>query len=333
MLTVLNDTHIGAVRSGGTTLNSQWELRQHLLRKFRGLLPVRTDLMILGDLFDTVNVAIRDVLETYLILKDWCYANPENALYLVAGNHDISKTSNVLSSFDFLCKLLESSGVSAVCIKAPAMTPHGYVIPHLPNQVLFDEALLAMPTCEVCYLHCNYDNNFAAQSDQSLNLSREQAEALPAARIVLGHEHKSRRSAKVVIPGNQIASSVSDWIDQPNKMFVQVDAGVVSVLPIVEPVEFIELDWQALEVTDHKFIRVTGTAATEQAAAVVTAISKFRQTSQAYVVTNAVRIASADDDTVFEDALEGVAAFDVMTALREIFTLEEMTLLEGLPNA
>jgi len=338
MLKVLNDIHIGALRSGGTTLTSQWELRQHLLRKFKAMLPApeaASDLMLLGDLFDAVNVPVRDVLDTYLMLTAWCKANPAQTLYVVAGNHDLSKTSNVMSSFDFLCALLSHSGVSAVSIKEPTMTPHGYVIPHLPNQGLFDAAISNTPACSVLYLHCNFDNNFAAQSDQSLNLSKEQVATLPVAGIVIGHEHKSRRVGKVWIPGNQIASSVSDWIGQRVKMYASVQDGVVVLNPITEPTEFIEVDWQAAanEPIEQKFIRITGNADASQATAVVSAISKLRQTSQAFVITNAVSIASEDNANAFESALDGVQSFSVLNALREIFTIEEMTVLEGLINA
>lgn len=333
MLTILNDTHIGAIRSGGTTLASQWELRQNLLHSFYSLLPSDSDLMILGDLFDTVNIPIYDVLRTYKILKGWCIANPDNVLYLVPGNHDLSKSSNVLSSFDFLCYLLCDSNMSIVVVREAKMTPYGYVIPHLPNQELFNEALSLVPTCSVLFLHCNYDNKFAAQSDQSLNLSKEQADALPVTSIVFGHEHKSRRSGKAVIPGNQIASSVSDWLGQRTKMYAKVANGVVTLEQCPDWVTqdaFAELDWRSLTLTPHKFIRVTGTATAEQAAAVVTAISKLRQESPAFVITNGVSIATSDDGDTFEQALDGVQAFSVMAALRELLTAEEMATLESL---
>lgn len=335
MLTVLNDTHIGAIRSGGTTLNTQWELRMHLLHSFQSLLPSESesDLMILGDLFDTVNVPIHDVLKTFRILKGWCRANPAKTLYLVAGNHDLSRTSTVLSSFDFLGELLQDTGLSVEVIKEPVMTPYGYVIPHLPNQDIFNESLSLVPPCPVLFLHCNYDNKFAAQSDSSLNLSKEAAAAVPATVIVLGHEHKSRRTANVFIPGNQIASSVVDWTGQRNKMFATVTDGVITLVPCPAVTEYLEPDWQALTITDHKFIRVVGTATADQASAVVTAISKFRQLSPALVITNAVILESNDDGDTFEQALDGVQAFSVLSALRELLTQEEMLIIEGLPNA
>lgn len=336
MLKVISDLHLGAIRSGGTTLDTQWKLRQHLLHSFYSLLPDATDLMILGDLFDTVNIPIHDVLHTYLILKGWCRLNPNQHLYLVAGNHDLSKTSNVLSSFDMLCSLLVDSGVNVKVIKEPCVTPYGAVIPHLANQELFDAALATVTECEVLFLHCNYDNKFAAQSDQSLNLSKEQAESLPVKHIVFGHEHRSRMTGKAIIPGNQVASSVSDCLGQRAKMYVTVsDEKVISVNQCPEWVSsevFVELDWQNLEVTAHKFVRVVGTAAAEQASAVVTAISKLRQASPALVITNAVVIVGVDDTEVFEQSLDEVQGFSVMRALKELLTEDEYIILEGLEH-
>ena len=54
MLTVLNDLHIGVQRSSGTTPLTQWKLRQSVIAQADELImEVETDLMILGDLFDT----------------------------------------------------------------------------------------------------------------------------------------------------------------------------------------------------------------------------------------------------------------------------------------
>lgn len=331
MLTVLNDVHLGAIRSAGTTLTTQWELRRHLQTRFKALLPTSGDLMILGDLFDAVNIPVIDVLECYFALKAWAAANPVSTCWLVSGNHDLSKSSNVMSSFDFLCALVSDSISTIKPVKSPTMTRYGYVIPHLPSQVLFDEALSAVPACAVLYLHCNYNNNFSAQSDQSLNLSKDQADALPAASIVIAHEHKARRIGKVFIPGNQVSSSCSDWIGQRIKMFATVTDNTVTLNPLPDTQEFLEPDWESLTVTDHKFIRVTGTATALQAAAVVTAISKFRQASPALVITNGVSITQAEGSAeVFGNALHDAQAFSVMAALRELMTPEEMTILEAL---
>jgi DNA repair exonuclease SbcCD nuclease subunit len=331
-LTIISDLHIGAIRSAGTTPTTQYELRKHLLSKFKALLPATGDLLINGDLFDTNNIPISDVLQTYIILNEWLTQHPDSKLYNSTGNHDASKTSTVLSSFQFLGKLLKLANPERyVHVEEPMMTPHGYIIPHLRNQDLFDLALAKVPECNFLFVHANYDNGFAAQSDQSLNISRDQAEASKARIIVFGHEHHKRLAGKVVIPGNQIASSVSDWLSPQNKGYVTlVDGKLQYNISATREQEFAELDWRTLEVTDHKFIRVTGDATAEEASEVVNAINKLRKTSEAFVITNAVQISTGAIKVDFDSTLANVQSFSVMSAIKELLTDEENAVLDAL---
>lgn len=332
MLTVLNDVHIGAIRSAGTTPVSQFELRKHILAEFKRLLPESGDLLLNGDLFDTNNVPISDVLQTYLTLNTWLQEYPTAKLYNAAGNHDMSKTSNVLSSFQFLGKLLKLAYPARyIHVEEPVMTPYGYVIPHLRNQDLFNLALEQVPECDYLFVHANFDNGFAAQADQSLNVSKDQAEACKAKRIIFGHEHHKRMSGKVVIPGNQIASSVADWLSPQDKGYLVLDGSAIrQVASATRDSQFAELDWKQLADCDKKFVRVVGDATAEDASAVVNAINKFRKTSEAFVITNAVNISTGESVVDFDSTLESVQHFSVMSALREFMTAEEMAVLEAL---
>ena len=332
MLTVISDIHIGAIRSGGTTPASQWALRKNILSKFKDLLPPEGDLLINGDLFDSANIPISDVLATYEILSDWLQAHPTSRLYNSAGNHDLPKTSTTLSSFQFLGKLLSRSCPNYRHIEQPTMTPYGYVIPHLVNQEVFNEALENTPPCDFVFLHANYDNFFAQQSDQSLNVSKEQAQALPCKNVIFGHEHHGRRLGKVLIPGNQVASSVADWISEGDKYHIVIRDDLVTFnLTAARNDEYIELDWRNLTDTEHKFIRVAGKASQEEAHEVVNALAAYRRKSEAFVITNAVQIESADGlSTDFEATLEAAKGFDVIKCLLETLDAEERTVVESL---
>ena len=332
MLTIISDLHLGAIRSAGTTPTTQYELRKHLLSKFKALLPETGDLLINGDLLDQSNIPTSDVLQTYIILNDWLTQHTDSKLYNSTGNHDKSRTSNVLSSFQFLGKLLKLAHPDRyVHIEEPTMTPHGYVIPHLHNQDLFDLALSQVPECNFLFVHANFDNGFAAQSDQSLNVSRDQAEASKARIIVFGHEHHKRLAGKVVIPGNQIASSVSDWLSPQDKGYVTIVDGKLHYhASATREQEFAELDWRKLEVTYHKFIRVTGDATAEEASEVVNAINKLRKTSEAFVITNAVQISTGAIKVDFDSTLANVQSFSVMSAIKELLTEEEQAVLDTL---
>lgn len=332
MLTVLNDLHIGAMRSAGTTPASQWALRQHLLSEFQRLLPSSGDLLLLGDTFDTGNVPIYDVLRAFEALADWLSTHPSATLYNVAGNHDLSRTSTTLSSFQFLGKLLSRQFPSRyVHIEQPTLTGYGYIIPHLRNQDVFDAAIAEIPRCQRVFLHANYANGFAAQSDQSLNVSEEQVEAMPCDRVVFAHEHHRRELGKVVITGNQIASSVSDWLSPGDKKYAVIDGDSLTLhTSAVRADEFAEVNWQNLsDAPDKKFIRVVGTASPDEMNSALSVLNKLRSVSQAFVITNAIQ-ATSDESvaSTFSEGLEAVNSFSIVSALRRILTQEEMTIID-----
>lgn len=332
MLTILNDIHIGAARVAGTTPQTQLALRERTRTEFKRLLPDSGDLMLLGDLFDTNLVPLYEVAETFKILSDWCAKHPTSRLYNVRGNHDASKSSNVLSSFDFLGQLMLRHHANYVHVVEPAACPYGYMIPHMPNQDLFEHALKNMPQTSVLFLHCNYDNHFAAQADQSLNLSKEQASWVKCGRIVIAHEHHYRyvSGGKVVIPGNQIATSVSDWLSDHNKFFttIQDDFTVKLVECAVKSQELIELPWDDLQQVTQPFIRVVGSVDAEQASGVLSALVAYRKRSEALVITNGVSVATSEGALQMEQVLENVATFNIMEALKPLFSAEEYAVLE-----
>ena len=329
-LQILNDVHIGAIRSGGTTPYTALILRRKILDDFEKLLPVGKDLMLLGDLFDKANIPLTDVLETYKILSRWLMNNPDNRIFNVAGNHDLSGSSNVLSSFQFLGHLLKHSFPDKYMhIEEPSLTPHGYVIPHLRNQELFNLALKQAPTGKVLFVHANFESPFAQHSDQSLNFTHEQVRK--AELVVCAHEHHPRSVKNVEIPGNQIASSVSDWLGAKAKRFLTLnETGFYYTECARSQDEFIAQDWKSLEDTEHNFVRVEGLASADQASEVVNRINRFRKTSQALVITNAVKVESDGTAVDFESTLEKVQGFNVLEALRSFLTTEEMKTIESL---
>jgi hypothetical protein len=334
VLTVINDTHVGTVRSAGTTPESQLALREHNIQALKALMPESGDMMILGDLFDTYNVPMLDLLNAFKVLNTWLQTG-SGTLYLVAGNHDLSKTTSVLSSFQFLAKLLKGMFSKVVVIEDATMTPYGYVIPHLRNQDLFNHELSKVPEVDNLFLHCNYANNFAVQSDQSLNLSREVAEKLPVKNIILAHEHHQRveLNGKVTVIGNQIAMSVSDWLANGNKHFLQVTGSTLTrQLAASRSVEFAEVQWDVPVESSAKFIRMVGTASAEQASAVLSAINKYRAASKALVITNGVNVTSDDSSEVFANALQNTQnlsqSFSVLNAVKELLTADEYAVVE-----
>ncbi len=330
-LTVLNDLHIGAIRSSGTTPFTAYALRKYLLEKVESLLP-ESDLLLNGDTFDTANVPLVDLQAIYTILAKWLQKGYK--LYNAAGNHDLPKSSDVYSSYDFLSKLLDMQFPGQhITIKESTMTPYGYVIPHIRNQALFDLELAKVPECDFLFLHCNVDNNFAVQSDQSLNITTEQINVSKARQVIVAHEHNYRKYGKVLIPGNQFGSSVADWVNPADKFFAVIEDGVVSTVRCtLRAEEFIDMDWQNVSLTDHKFVRISGTASADEASKAINAVNKLRKEHKAFVVTNAVTVQSEDSTQIFEANLESVQSFSVWDTLKLVFTPEEFKVLESLPK-
>lgn len=94
---------------------------------------------------------------------------------------------------------------------------------------------------------------------------------------------------------------------------------------------FIETDWTDLQDGPEKFIRVIGSASASQAADVISAIAKFRQTSTAFVITNAVKIDGIENaDTIHEMTLERLASVNVLEELLTLLTPEECAAVKAL---
>lgn len=328
-LFVINDVHIGAIRSAGTTPATAYQLRLDLIEGFGSLLTMATgcDLLINGDLFDKENVPMSDLYAAWMLLREWLLANPPCRLILPPGNHDLSKTSTTFTSFDMLVKLLQSEFDRVVSMREGFLTKHGSIIPHMPNQDLFNLELAKVPAdTKYLFLHCNVNNGFAAEADHSLNLSYEQAEALPVERIIVAHEHQRSRhlNDKILVVGNQIPSSVGDCLGNDKKYALKITDKIEWIETCDMADIFQRLDWQEPGAAQEvPFIRIEGEAEAHQAADVVSMISTLRKTSKALVITNAVKIAGTKDQAELQVSLEQIKSFDVMTALMEILTEDE----------
>lgn len=315
-LMIINDLHLLAKRSGGTTPQSSKALTDWVLQQFQQLLNCaqQQDLLINGDLFDSAQPAPTTFRqpETYLAINaqtfvfqqllNWCQTNPYNTLYLAAGNHDLPRNDGLPSAFGTLCDTLQMCVDNVVRIDGEVFRQpeKGFcVVPHFANQTLFDEALeqALQSGCPYVFVHANYDNHFAAQSDHSLNICAQTAQRFKEAgqTLVFAHEHHGRELDNVKVIGNQIPTSIADCLDHnPSKKFARLcyenkQLKYKDFLDIYSV--FAEVDWTCDSLpADVKFIRVSGNASYEQAAEVVRKIAQWRNQSDAFVISNAVQI-------------------------------------------
>lgn len=335
---VISDQHIGVNRTGGTTPSSAKAIREMAIKRFRSLLTMSSRVVINGDLFDTYQVPLSDLFDTYTAVMEWLESEGQE-LWLIPGNHDLAKNSTNMSSFQLLAHLLMARSPDKVRYLAGGgwIDEEGglYAISHVLNQELFDLALSNIPdNAKTCLLHCNFDNSFAGQSDHSLNLDRSQAKELVkrGVTLVLGHEHQGRAlmGDKLVIVGNQFPTSVSDCLGHSGaqedgvKYALLIDGSDMELIPTwsttSSPGGFVETDWQELGglEADGNFVRVTGSATAAQSADVVKAISRFRQASSAFVVSNAVKVEGSAGTDEAARSVEDIRNVDVMGLLLEM---------------
>lgn len=348
--TVLNDLHLGVIRSGGTTQESAAALRAWTMQRYKSLLGVGDNVIINGDMFDTYMVPLSDLLDAYQITAEWL-DDIKCTLVLIPGNHDLSKNSANIGSFQLLAHLLIARFPAQVRYLVGGNWVDRqagiYAISHVPNQDLFELALSVVPEgVNTLLLHCNYDNTFACAADHSLNLMRDQAKVLVkrGITVVLGHEHQGRTmmNDKVIIVGNQFPTSIADCLAHGDgqkdgtKYLLQIDGEDMELIPTWSRGDadggYQEVDWQTISsgMEHESFIRVTGHATASQAADVIKTVSKLRQNSDAFVITNSVKIEGAGDDVEIAESVEDIRAVNVIEMLIESLDADQQVVVRKL---
>ena len=350
---VCNDLHLGVSRIAGTTPASAEALKAYLLNSFSTLLSQHqdNDLLIAGDLFDNFEVDSKTLLDTYYILADWLN-DTGNALHLMGGNHDFSPRGDKVSSFHLLANFLQSrfgDKVQVIDQGLQQVREGIWAISHVANQDVFELELAKALELDggTLILHCNVMPPAChGQRDHSLALNEAQCRSLTEKFTILGaHEHQHlihTFDRPIIMMGNQWPSSVSDCMvkgvaQKDGKKYAHVisEAGIDRVETWGMLGEFGVTDWRDLDaVCGYSFIRVGGTAKAEEAALVMSAIAKFRASSSAFVVSNAVVIEGVvGAEEAAEAIYSNVKAFNVMEALLEHLTDEQQIVVREVLSA
>ncbi len=354
---VLNDLHLGVQRTGGTTQSSAAALREYAHLKHAELLLLSVEhgcnrIVVNGDLTDVYDIPLLQALLVYEAVDNFMSAHPYIEVIWGLGNHDLSKNSANLGSVAFIGALLEMKypRFKVLGKSAEIAGTDAYLIPHVPNQDLFQLELDKIPdNVKWLFLHCNFDNKFACQSDHSLDLSRDQAKTLKkkGMHVVLGHEHQGREllGGHVIIVGNQFPTSISDCLSHGDAqkggtkraLVIDHDAGTSEFISTWTPEDadgwYAEVDWRELTAVSEEgrgFIRVEGSALASEAADVIKAISAFRQKSQAFVVTNAVKVETLEGLEDAAASIEDVRSVNVLEMLKEMLDPAQRAAIEKL---
>lgn len=324
---ILNDLHHGKVRKTGVTTAANEAFRKAQEDVFVSLLDAHRDkdLIILGDLFDGYLVDYVSVSRVLHKLLD-----TSGRIILVAGNHDLSKNTATMSSFDFVCVFMENLRPdSVIIVKEPTIIDdHLAIIPHLINQEIFDQAVAKYAGRDLTLLaHCNYENPFAAEKDHSLNLTKKQAQGFR--KVILGHEHVKRWVGNVRILGSQLPMTIQE-AESDKYYHILCDDGALTEHLIWSTEDgYAEQDWVAMQDCRAKFIRIVGEASAEQAAKVLQEVNKFRNQSDAYLVANSVKVGDLVLEEL-EEAAADVETFDALAVFKQLLPEKVQERLNGL---
>lgn len=314
---IIADPHGGLKRQAGTTPRSmnEYSLQQESLLKGVMASCEAREIILLGDIFDRDIVDYGTLFSTAEALC--CFPGKK---YLVKGNHDQGGNQEKLTAFDLLGYML--TGDNTIMVKEPTeIEPGCWVVPHLHNQGAFDEAISSLPDGCTLLTHCNYDNGFALEKDHSLNLAREQAERF--GHVILGHEHAKRDLPGVDILGALFPCNIGECGVAKGFHYWDGPGHDVEFRPVWWPhvqEGYLEIDWRELLKSPNcaKFVRVIGNASAEEAAQVVEEVSKYRALSDAYFVSNSVKVGTIELGEL-EDFEDGkLAGFDALGALKEM---------------
>ena len=117
MLKLIGDPHLGKEFVTGVPLHRKGERERSQFAHFRNeLLDLTFDgrkaatCIIMGDIFDKFIVNHNVLMETFLILADAAYLNPDVTYIILQGNHDVSRDMEKISSFQVLMSMLSHLG-------------------------------------------------------------------------------------------------------------------------------------------------------------------------------------------------------------------------------
>jgi len=336
---LISDLHMGLSRTAGVTDSSLRQYEEDKLTFLSQFLSENEDkeIIIAGDLFDKNLVSLSTLLSVLRVISN----HPEH-IWILAGNHDLSKNTMTMSSFDFLGQVVNllpvSTGISLVT-KPVLIKRHSLVmIPHLSNQEIFDKALSDYSNEDYTLItHCNYDNFFSLDKDHSLNLTLEQAQGFK--QVISGHEHSIRDVGYVHMIGSFVPCKVKEAASPKRTHLFNTVTGKLEVMQSLNQDKigaYSEIHYDDLQnpaaaiATAARFIRITGSVTAAEAPLVLAQIADFRKKSSAYMIQNATVVEAIGLESFEETSFESV---DTWAALGSILNEEHKIQLRELGYA
>lgn len=309
---IFSDPHLGLNRKSHTIKGSSEALKNSIALQFSSFMQNYFDESIVcaGDLFDTFSNTEQTILKAYPI-ADKCDV-------ILAGNHDLKNTTDSVSSLDLLQELCPGTTIvkpekfEEPFILSGRLDRMDFLfIPHQGSQAIFDDAV-AMACDEggmysesgkfrAVFLHCNYDNDLANNSDASLNITSEQVDKLLefCDYVFIGHEHHPAKlkGGRLIIIGNPHPTSFSDISNKYVYLLTEDDLEVIEVWS--EDTGYLKVNYDPAEeipvISDGVgFIDIEGEIESKDAANLSRYIAQIWKESEAFMVRNKVSIKLSD---------------------------------------
>jgi len=307
---LLSDLHFHPDRRAGCTPASRVTLEDYLFDRLNHILKTveHDKVIIAGDIFDKYSVSSKTLLNAYQALKN------EKAI-IMRGNHDSnsSKFGGEISSLELLGALLPDAHL---VFHEPELVDDIYLIPHCFSQQVFEQYVNDAPEEKLVFIHCNFSNSFTEHADHSLNLSQEMYRSLKDknCQILLGHEHQPRDLENLYILGCTYPTSISDCLGG-NKRCLVYDSETKTFESIETwncEEEYIEVPWQDIELTDHKFVRIVGDCEVVEYPSVARSIARLRKTSNAFIIANAVKVVVKEREVAEREEITGFNILELL---------------------
>lgn len=237
MLVIYSDPHLGLVRSTNTTPASRKALQQDLFTAVRAIHNRYEDAfkVCAGDFFDTYSNEEAVVSQAAPLFYDLDVC--------LSGNHDVVNREGKVGSLELLNELGHGSGAyiavqadydSYRVTRCSTQEAELILVPHVATADLFEQALedavahaeayraeksyQAVKRPCILLLHCNYDNELAAEKEATLNLSRIRASQLLEAfdYVMTGHVHQPSTdfNGRLIVLGNTHPTGFGDLGDK-----------------------------------------------------------------------------------------------------------------------
>jgi DNA repair exonuclease SbcCD nuclease subunit len=318
---LISDLHLGLSRTAGITDSSLRQFEDDKLNFLHTFLSENEDkeIIIAGDLFDGNLIPLSVLLSALRALHGHA-----NRIWILAGNHDLSKNTDIFSSFEFLRSMIDFwPGSNITMVTEPlVIEKHNLVmIPHLSNQEIFDKALGDYSNKDHTLItHCNYDNFFALNKDHALNLTQEQAQKFK--QVVSGHEHAIRSVGNVHMIGSFAPCNVKEAATPKRTYILDAKTGKLEAVQNLEQdniCAYSELHYNDLQKPmpgrAAGFIKIIGSVTAAEAPLILTQIADFRKRSAAYMIQNATVVEAVGLESFEETSFESVDTWKALGSM------------------